>query len=190
MLYQPLTQDGWASNAVLHVRTFDPTLLQNAIRAAVRTVDPRLPIYDVTTLSDRRALALRRDRMLAMLSAPFGVLALALTALGVFGVIAYSVARRRSEIGVRIALGATAADVRRLVIGETLRLVGIGAAIGVPLSLVSVRALSSLLFGIAPQDPSILAACVVLLMTAGCAAGALPANRAARIELMAALRAD
>jgi predicted permease len=190
-LYQPLLQDDWASNVVLHVRTHEsPALLQERVRAEIRALDPALPVYDITTLSERRSLALQQDRMMAVLSACFGVVALLLTAIGVFGVIAYSTNRRRAEIGIRVALGATAADVRRLIVRETAILVGVGATIGVPLSLSAARAIQSMLFGVPAQDPVTLIASVVLLLGVGCAAGYLPAVRAARVDPISALRAE
>jgi ABC-type antimicrobial peptide transport system permease subunit len=160
------------------------------VRAEIRALNPRLPVYDVTTLSDRRSLALRRDRMMAALSGGLGAVALLLTAVGVYGVIAYSVGRRTAEIGIRMALGATGSSVRWLIVRETLRLLGGGGAIGIPLSLAGARVLKSTLFGVAPQDPVTLAASVSVLILAGCVAGYLPARRAARLEPAIALRRD
>ena len=99
------------------------------LSAAIRSIDARLPVYDEATLEERRSLALSQDRMMAALSGALGLIALVLTAVGVYGVIAYSVGRRTAEIGIRMALGATAASVRWLVVRDTLALVGIGGAI-------------------------------------------------------------
>jgi ABC-type antimicrobial peptide transport system permease subunit len=191
MLYQPLLQDDWASNVVLHVRTRDdPWTVRDRVRAAVRRLNPRLPVYDVSTLSERRALALGQDRMMAVLSGTLGALALLLTIVGIYGVIAYSVARRRVEIGIRMALGATDRAVRALVLGETLRLVALGGAIGVPLSLAAATLLETMLFSVAPRDPTTLAVSMLVLLLSAVLAGYLPARRAARLEPSTALRAD
>ena len=189
MLYQPLLQDDWASNVVLHVRTSDnPWLVRDRIRAAIRSIDARLPVYDEATLEERRSLALSQDRMMAALSGALGLIALVLTAVGVYGVIAYSVGRRTAEIGIRMALGATAASVRWLVVRDTLALVGIGGAIGVPLAIVGATLLRSMLFGVGPQDPLTLAVSAVVLIGVGVLAGYLPARRAAQLDPSAALR--
>jgi predicted permease len=189
MLYQPLLQDDWASNVVLHVRTSDnPWLVRDRVRAAVRSINPRLPVYDETTLDERRSLALSQDRMMAALSGALGLIALLLTAVGIYGVIAYSVGRRTAEIGIRMALGASAGSVRWMVVRETLALVGIGVAIGVPLALAGATLLRSILFGITPRDPLTLAVSLVVLIGAGALAGYLPARRAARLDPAAALR--
>ena len=189
MLYQPLMQDEWASNVVLHVRTAgDPRLVRDHVRAAIRSINPQLPVYDETTLADRRSLALSQDRMMAALSAALGLMALLLTAVGIYSVIAYSVGRRTAEIGIRMALGATAASVRWMVVRETLVLVTIGGAIGIPLSLTGARVLKSMLFGVAPEDPLTLAATLAVLIGAGLLAGYLPARRAARLDPASALR--
>ena len=189
MLYQPLMQDEWASTVVLHVRTReDPRRASDSVRAAIRALNPRLPVYDVTTLEDRRSLALGRDRTMAALSSSLGGIALLLTVIGIYGVIAYSVGRRTAEIGVRMALGATASSVRWLVLRETLRLVAIGGGVGIPMSLAATSLLRSTLFGVGPQDPLTLLTSVGVLLLAACVAGYLPARRAARLEPAAALR--
>ena len=189
MLYQPLLQDDWASNVVLHVRTSaNPWLVRDRIRAAIRSIDARLPVYDEATLEERRSLALSQDRMMAVLSGALGLIAVVLTAVGVYGVIAYSVGRRTAEIGIRMALGATAASVRWLVVRDTLALVGIGGAIGAPLALAGATLLRSMLFGVVPQDLLTLAVSAVVLLGAGLLGGYLPARRAAQLDPVAALR--
>jgi ABC-type antimicrobial peptide transport system permease subunit len=190
-LYQALMQDDWASNAVLHVRTReDPRLAGDRVRAAIRALNPHLPVYDITTLDDRRSEALGRDRMMAALSAGLGGVALLLTVIGIYGVIAYSIGRRTSEIGIRMALGATSWSVRWLVLRETLVLAAIGAMAGVPLALAVVRVLKSTLFGVEPQDPATLAYSLLVLIAAAALGGWLPAWRAARLEPSVALRRD
>lgn len=191
MLYQPLMQDEWASSVVLHVRTSgDPRLVAGRVRAAIHAVHPHLPIYDVSTLDERHASALTRDRMMAALSAGLGAVALLLTMTGLYGVIAYSVGRRTPEIGIRTALGATPGRVRWMVVRETLALVGVGTAIGIPLALALARVLASMLYGVVPGDPLVLTVSVALIAAAGTAAGYVPASRAARLDPSSALRHD
>ena len=189
MFYQPLLQDDWASNVVLHVRTADdPWLVRDRVRAAIRAVDPRLPVYDETTLEQRRSVALSQDRMMAALSGALGLIALVLTAVGVYGVIAFSVGRRMKEFGIRMALGASVGSLRWMVVREALALVGIGAAVGVPLALASATLLRSMLFGVVAADPLTLAGTVVVLTGSSVLAGYFPARRAARLEPASALR--
>jgi len=189
MLYQPLLQDEWASNAVLHIRTREnPQVIGDGVRAAIRALNPRLPVYEVTTLSDRRAAALGQDRMMAVLAGSLGAVALLLTMIGVYGVIAYSTGRRTAEIGIRMAVGASPGSVAWMIVRETLLLVAAGLAIGIPLSLASATMLKSLLFGVAPQDPRTLTGSALLLVVAACLAGYIPAVRAAHLDPSAALR--
>jgi predicted permease len=189
MLYQPLLQDEQVSSVVLHVRARgNPKLLQERVRSQIREIDKRIPVYDVMTLSERVSLAMRRDRMMAVLASFFGSLALLLTVIGVYAVITYAVERRTTEIGVRRALGATEANVLWMVLRETLTLVVAGAALGIPLSFACTRVLKAMLYGVSPQDPTSLAWCIGVLITAGIAAGYLPARRAMRVDPMVALR--
>ena len=190
--YQPLLQDEWgAGDVVLHVRTRgSPPLMTDRVRAEVRAFNPHLPVRDLTTLAERLSLAQRPDRMMAILASFFGSLALLLTAMGIYGVIAYEVGRRTKEIGVRLALGATPHKVLGMIVRETLVLVAGGAALGVPLVLVCTRVLKSMLFGVEPQDPGTVVVCIGVLSMAGLAAGYLPARRAALLEPAFALRAE
>jgi ABC-type antimicrobial peptide transport system permease subunit len=129
-----------------------------------------------------------RERLMAALSGAFGLLAGLLSTLGLYGVIAYMVARRRNEIGVRMALGADRSRVIRLVLGEAILLVGVGLAAGVVIALWAGRAAAALLFGLAPRDPVSLVAAMALLTAIALIASYGPARRAAAIEPMAALR--
>jgi len=192
-LYEPLLQDEWttATNVVLHVRTRgNPKLILGRVRSEIRLLNPHLPVYDVTTLAARLSLAQRPDRMMAFLASFFGALALLLTAMGIYGVIAYAVGRRTKEIGVRLALGATRANVLWMIVRETVTLVAVGAAIGLPLAFFCTRVLKNMLFGVEPQDPITAVACVVVLLLAGVLAGYLPARRAAVLEPVSALRTE
>lgn len=191
--YQPLLQDEWAtaSNVVLHVRTRgNPGLMTDRVRAEIRALNPRFPVRDATTLAARLSLAQRPDRMMAILASFFGSLALLLTVVGVYGVIAYAVGRRTKEIGVRLALGATPGNVLWMIVRETLILVAAGAIAGLPLAFVCTRLLKSMLFGVETQDPITAATCLGVLLMAGVAAGFVPARRAAQVEPISALRAE
>jgi putative ABC transport system permease protein len=193
VLYQPLLQDehGDAGNVVLHVRTRgNPKLILDRVRGEIRALNPHVPVRDVMTLSERLSLAQRPDRMMAILASFFGSLALLLTAMGIYGVIAYGVGRRTKEIGVRLALGATPARVLGMIVRETLMLVAAGAIVGLPLAFICTRWLKSMLFGVGPQDPITAAACLIVLLLAGLAAGYVPARRAALLEPVSALRTE
>ena len=191
VLYQALLQDEWASNVVLHVRTAkNPLLMQNRVRSEIRALNPNFPVYDLTTLRERRSSALRPDRMLALLASFFGCLALLLSAIGIYGVISYAVGRRTREIGVRLALGATRAAVLWMIVRETLMLVAVGAAFGLPLSFICNQVLKATLFGVAPQDALTASASLGVLVLAGTAAAFLPARRAALLQPASTLRAE
>src|SRR5205814_8440222 len=177
--YPPLLQDerATAGNVVLHVRTRgNPVLMMDRVRAEIRALNPHFPVRDVSTLAARLSLAQRPDRMMAILASFFGGLALVLTAMGVYGVIAYAVGRRAKEIGVRLALGATPRNVLRMIVRETLTLVTAWAALGLPLAFVCTRVLKSILFGVVPLDPITAAACFGVLLLAGLTDGFLSAR--------------
>ena len=173
---------------VFAVRTAaDPMSLAGPVRAAVGSVDRELAVYNVESMADRldRSLATRRSPML--IAAAFGVVALLLSAIGVYGVLAYVVAQRTKEIGIRLALGSSAAAVFQLVLREALVLVGGGLVVGVAGVLALKRSLDSLLFGVSGADPRVLAAVTIALALVAIAAGTLPARRATRINPMVAL---
>ena len=159
-----------------------------ALRSAVASVDSAVPIYDVMTLDDRIGAALARPRFNATIVAAFAGAALLLAALGVYGVLSYSVSARMREIGVRLALGADAARVVRLVLGEGLRLAAIGAALGVAAALAATRLMQGLLAGVAPADPRVLAGGALAMLAAACLAAWLPARRASTVDPISVLR--
>jgi ABC-type antimicrobial peptide transport system permease subunit len=133
---------------------------------------------------------LRRERLLATLSAAFGLAAVFLVSIGLYGVISQWTTQRTQEIGVRMALGATLASVRWMVLRQVLALVGAGLALGVPAALASARVLERLLFGLSPVNPPILALAALTMVAVSAAAAYLPARRAARLDPIAALRSD
>jgi ABC-type antimicrobial peptide transport system permease subunit len=159
-----------------------------SVRAAVARVDPELPLFRVRTLEDQIAASLARERLLAGLFTGFGALALLLSWAGLYGLVSFVTASRTREIGVRMALGADADDVIRLVVGQSLQLAAVGLGVGLAASIALGRLLSGLLYGVDPVDLPTLAAVAGLALLAGAAAGHFPARRAVRIEPGAALR--
>jgi len=149
-----------------------------------------MPIYDVMTLDERIAANLARPRFNAGMLALFAGAALLLAAVGVYGVVAYSVSSRQRDLGVRIALGASARHVQGMVLSEAARLAAFGAAIGIAGALALARLIQSLLFGIEPFDPGILGGSAVVIVTVALAAALVPARRAGAVDPMVVLRGD
>jgi putative ABC transport system permease protein len=166
-----------------------PPALTPAITRTLRQVDPRL-VVDYQVLSEEIDDSLVRDRMLATLSGWFGILAGVLTLAGLYGLMAYTVARRTNEIGIRMALGARHRSIVRLVLGEVGMLVSVGAVTGALLADAAGRSAASLVFGVKPSDPVTLAAAIALLAAIALVASYLPARRAIRVAPVTALRAE
>jgi ABC-type antimicrobial peptide transport system permease subunit len=160
----------------------------NIIRNEVRQLDASMPVYQMKTLEAQLDQTLLTDHLIALLSAGFGFLATLLASVGLYGVMAFVVAKRRKELGIRLALGAQPAGVIWLVMREVLVLLAIGLAVGVPAGLALGRYVSTQLYGIKPDDPLIAAGTVVLLALVSAAAGLIPAHRASRIDPILALR--
>ena len=178
-------------NGIVAVRTTAPlAAMLPAFRAATRDVNPNLTLWDATTMDQLLDQPLAQPRLSALLMSAFGVVALLLSGLGLYGVMASAVRRQTRDIGVRMALGATARDVRRLVIGEVIGVVGGGALLGIAGALVMGQLLRSQLFGVSALDPASLVAASVLLLVSGLCASYVPARRAVRIDPMEALRAE
>jgi ABC-type antimicrobial peptide transport system permease subunit len=174
---------------MLHLRTSgDPAGVAEGARRALREVAPGFPIYDVATLETRIGVALGDVRFLAQLLSAFAVLALILATIGTYGVISYSVAQRTREMGVRIALGATQADIVRLVVRQGAMLAAVGAPIGLIGALAESRLIAAKLYQVTPSDPVTLAGIVVVLTVAVIVACWVPARRAASIPAVQALR--
>jgi predicted permease len=176
--------------ANLQLRTDgDPRSLIPAVRLAMAELHPAIMI-NFSTLSAQVARSLARERMLALLSASFGAVALALSMLGLYGVMSYTVARRRNEIGVRIALGADSRRVLRMVLGDVARVVTIGVVIGAAGALASGKLVTSFLYGMTPTEPAVLGLSVGILLFVAIGAGLIPAWRASRVDPLIALRED
>jgi len=158
------------------------------IRKELRQIDASLPLISVTTMEEELGRALALERLIAALAGGFGLLALLLACLGLGCVASYDVARRTQEIGIRMALGAGAKDVTRLMLGETATLVLMGVAIGMGVALAATRFVASLLYGLTPDDPLTLSLAVILLLAVTALAAYLPARRAARVDPIVALR--
>ena len=167
-----------------------PASVNPSIRDAIRRLDPDLPVDSIRPMTEIvRTSLLDREVEFALLGT-FAVFALALAAAGIYGVMAYAIAQRIQEFGIRLALGATSYDIIRLVGGYAARLAGAGLAIGIAGAYVAGRVLRDLLFGVEPADPRILAAAVALLGGIALAACTLPARRALMVDPITALRAE
>ena len=190
ILYVPLAQEPAPVTAVLLRIAGDGAIDLRSLRAPIAQVDATLRVGDLRPLLDVVDAGLGTERALAILSASFGALALGLTSIGVYGVIAYSVRRRTREIGVRIALGAARREVTGLLLRGVLRLLVAGLALGAVGTYFAMRAMSGTLFGIAAWDVTMPAVAAALLAAVALLAGWLPARRAARIDPMDALRQE
>ncbi len=168
--------------------TVAPSALVPGLREAVAQVDAELPLQDVRTQQAQINETMRMERALAALTSGFGLLALLLACVGVYGIMAYSVANRRNEIGIRMALGAQPRQVRAMILRESTWLAIAGIAVGVGAALLLTRLVKSMLYGVQPHDPLTLTGGVAVLMILALAAGWIPARRAARIQPMDALR--
>jgi len=174
---------------VLTVKTTgDPHGIVGAVRDQVRELDKDLPLYNIRTMDDYLSAAVAQPRLFAVLLAIFAGLALALTTIGLYGVMSYSVAQRTQEIGIRMALGARSTNVLRLVVRQGMTVAGMGIGIGLVAALLATRVMASLLFGIGAKDPLTFA--MIALIIAGVALGAcfVPARRATKVDPMVALR--
>lgn len=179
------------SATTLVVRTAgDPLALANPIRQIIQELDPNQPIRSIATLGGVMSESIAQDRFFTLLFGIFGGLALVLATLGIYGVLAYSVNQRTQEIGVRMALGASAADVLRMVIGVGMMLVGVGVVLGTAAALLLTRVLESQLYGVSATDPLTFVAVPAILAGVALLASYIPARRATRVDPMVALRAE
>lgn len=189
--YLPIRQTQDYSVVDLVVRSSMPTaVLASRLREALRPLEPNLPTSNLRTMQTVVDRAVSPRRFVVILLGGFAVFALILASLGIYAVISYSVSQRKNEIGIRMALGASPGTVRQLILGETMRLAGIGAAIGLVGALLATRLAASLLYGVTAADPLTFAAMIAVLGAVSALAGYLPALRAARIEPVTLLRSE
>jgi predicted permease len=182
-------QQLYANTILLHTAG-DPSKTIADLRAAVAGIDPNLPLIGVTTIQDQISNLTAHDELISTLTALFSLLALLLASIGLYGVMAYNVARRTNEIGIRLALGAQASKVVRMVLGESLVLLAIGSGSGLFLALLLTKVVKQQLFGLAPNDPLTFALAFLVVSGMTIMATWLPARRAAKVDPVAALRAE
>jgi predicted permease len=194
--YYPYTQYSPEWGTGLYLREFevrfsgDPQVIAPAVRRAIHGINASLPITNVQTLSGEVDASIVFPQLIAEMSAFFGIVAVFLACIGIYGLTAYAVSRRTNEIGIRMALGAQKADVLRMVMRESLILVGFGLAIGLPVALAASGLVSKMLFGLKPADPLSMIGAGMLLLAFAFTAGYLPARKASRVDPMVALRSE
>ena len=178
----------FAANAVVVRTQVDPLSLGTAVRKVVWEIDKDQPVSDIRSMEEIVSRAVARQRFSMMLLGIFAMLALVLAAVGIYGVMSYSVAQRTQEIGIRMALGAQRSDVLKMAVGQGLRLVLIGIVIGLAVAFGLTRVMASLLFGVSATDPATFVTISLVLVSVAVLASYIPALRAARIDPMVALR--
>jgi putative ABC transport system permease protein len=190
VMYAPLSQMSvFAGRLSLHVRSpLPPGEVAGIVRRELRALDSEMPLFDVRTFTEQMGSAVAQERLVSALASGFGALALFLAALGLYGVLAYWVARSQKEIGIRLALGAEPGHVRAAVLRDTLVIAAIGLAAGIPLALWLGRYARVLLFEVAPTDPATLLVSSITLLVTVVLAGIVPARQATRVDPLVALR--
>jgi predicted permease len=190
MFYRRFARTHLRTASIVARTALPPLALASEVRRAVAHVDPGVAVTLVTTQEEVRDRSIARERLLAIFGGGLAGLALLLSCVGLFGLMAYSVSRRTGEIGVRMALGATRPDVVRRILREAVLLAAAGAAVGLPLSLALTRLVTSQLFGVEPGDPLSVALALAAVLATAAGAAWVPAWRAQRIEPIEALRYD
>jgi predicted permease len=186
-MYVPFLQSRPSSPIIAVRTTGNPSAATGSAREVVRQIDPNLPMTDVSTQLEQVERRFQQEKVFAQAYTLFGVVALLVASIGLFGLMSYSVSRRTNEIGIRMALGAQRFDVLRQVLSESMLLVAIGVVIGVAAALAAGRLVTTLLFGLAPNDVMTVAAAVAVMLVVSAFAGYLPARRASRVDPMVAL---
>jgi ABC-type antimicrobial peptide transport system permease subunit len=188
-VFTPFFQAEFVGGMNVYVRTsLEPSGIFAAIQRTIARTDSTLPVYDLRSMNEQIDRSLVTERMIAMLSAVFGVIATVLATVGLYGVMAYTVARKTREIGIRIALGAFGKDVIWMVMREVLLLIGIGTVIGVGAAFLLTRYVQAQLYGLTPNDLGTLTVATAILIAVAALAGYLPAMRASRVDPIRALR--
>ncbi|HZV87552.1 MAG TPA: ABC transporter permease [Candidatus Binatus sp.] len=180
-------RSNWIHDIELHVQERSQNL-QPLIREALAGIDPNLPVLDMVTFTEQVSRNFNQERLIARLASLFGLFALTLACIGLYGVLAYNVARRTREIGIRMALGAARSGILRMVLGEALFLAALGVAIGVPCALAANHLLTSMLFGLKATNPVVLSVVTALLLLVAMAAACFPAHKASAVDPMVTLR--
>jgi predicted permease len=187
-LYQPLAQAYAPQPAILVRAAGEPGSVVPTLRQVVREMDPGLPVFNLTPMDEATAISLLPARVAGGLLTALGALALALSALGTFGVLSFLVRSRARELAIRLAIGATPRAIARMVVGQALAWTGVGTAIGLAMAFGLTRFLASFLYGVNPSDPVTFAGVALLIALVACAAAAIPARRASRQDPLATLR--
>jgi putative ABC transport system permease protein len=188
VIYKPFKQAPQRSMTMLVRSASDPASYLAAVRDVARQADPGIALRGINTLEEEIADSIAIVRIMGILMGIFGLVALALSSIGVYGVLSESVAQRTHEIGIRLTLGANPRDLMKLILGQALKLTGIGLAIALPISFAISRAMASLIFGVVSVDFTIVAGFTALLLAVALAAGYVPARRAIRVDPMVSLR--
>jgi len=190
-MYVPRTQfPTHVMSIVVRTSVSDPSSITSAMRKELAEIDANVPLTGIRVFDEYLARSLARPRFNALLLSIFAGSALVLTAIGIYGVLAYSVAQRTNEIGIRIALGAAQSNIFRLVIGQAMTIVGISVAVGLVGASAAAHLLSSLLFGVSAWDPLTFSAIVILISLVAFLAAWVPARRACRVDPIVALRVE
>jgi putative ABC transport system permease protein len=188
LMYLPYAQAPLGSLRIVLQTSVPPTSVTKSVRAAVREVDRDLPVFAVRPLEDYVATSIGPQRFYATLVGIFAAVALALAAVGLYGVIAYAVSQRTHELGVRVALGATSSRIASMVVAQGLSLTIGGAVVGVVAAVMVTRVLSALLYGVSALDPFTFIAVLLILIAVAAVASYVPARRAARVDPLVAMR--
>ncbi len=189
LYFVPYRQDKEVGSISVYVRTALPTAATvTQIRRVMRSLDSDLPLESLRTMDDQIRRNIQEDRLVLQLASAFSLLATLLAMLGLYGVMAYNVARRTREIGIRMALGAGTGRIQQMVFREVGMILGIGALLGVPAALGLARFAESQLFGVKSFDPMVILGALASLAAAACIAGFLPARRASTVNPISALR--
>jgi putative ABC transport system permease protein len=189
-LYVPADQQPYAGMTLVVRSAAQPQALIEAVREKIAKVDPTIPLAGVQSMEEVVGAVVSRPRLIALITGIFAGFALLLAAIGIYGVMAYSVSTRKQEMGIRLALGAEAADIFKLVVGHGMRMTLIGVGAGILFSLVLTRLLATLLFGVGARDPLVFGAASLVLIGVALLACYLPARQATRVDPITVLRCE
>jgi putative ABC transport system permease protein len=187
-MYLPMSQAPWPTMTLVVRSNASPQPLVTAVRAKIAEGDPTLPVTGILSMEEVVSTSVAQPRIIMQFVGVFAGFALLLAAIGIYGVMAYTVTARKQEMGIRVALGARPADILRLVVGQGMRMTLIGVALGVVVSLALTRLLASLLFGVKATDPLVFSAAALVLGGAAFVACYIPARRATRVDPIVVLR--